>query len=71
MVNVLETIKPKSDQLNSDDLRGRNLTITIRDIKLFSRNGEMAFKLFYNGDGGKPYIPSKGMSRIIFEMCGN
>jgi hypothetical protein len=70
MVSMLDAVKPKSNQLNSDDLRGRNLIITIRDIKFFLLNGEHAIKVFYAGDNNKPYIPSKGMRRVILEMWG-
>jgi hypothetical protein len=36
-MNIAETIEPKSDQLNADDLIGRTLTIKVTAVKEIGR----------------------------------
>lgn len=63
------TIQPKSDQLNADDLIGRELTITIRDVQVLESNEQPAH-IFYDGDNGKPYKPCKTMRKLIAHCWG-
>lgn len=70
-MNLAETIIPKSDQLNADDLISGPITAMVTEVKLAKRdNGEEAFDLHYEGDNGKPYKPCKSMRRIIIAMWG-
>lgn len=69
MTNMREAIIPKSDQLNSDDLIGRELTIKITGVTV--RGGqEQPVAVSYDGDGGKPYKPCKSMCRVMVATWG-
>jgi cell division protein ZapA (FtsZ GTPase activity inhibitor) len=69
-MNLAETIIPKSDQLNADDLILGPITIKVTEIKEAERNGFKAFDVYYEGDNGKPYKPCKGMRRVIVSSWG-
>lgn len=69
MSDMLATIVPKSDQLNADDLIGRNLTITIADVS-FTPGTEQPVSLHFEGDGGKPYKACKSMRRVLVQVWG-
>ena len=69
-MNLAETIIPKSDQLNADDLISGSITIKVTDIKLADREGAKAFDVYYEGDNGKPYKPCKSMRRVIIASWG-
>jgi hypothetical protein len=64
MGDLAETIVPKSDQLNADDLIGGPITITVRAVKV-EKNEAQPCSIYYEGDNGKPYKPSKGMRRLL------
>jgi hypothetical protein len=63
MNDMSKVIVAKSDQLNSDDLVGGPITITIRDVKISGT--EQPVSIFYEGDNGKPYKPCKSMARVM------
>jgi hypothetical protein len=66
---MLNTIIPKSDQLNADDLLGgRTLTITITKVGI--KMDEQPVSLNYEGDKGKPYKPGKSMRRVLVNCWG-
>ncbi|MDE3023468.1 MAG: hypothetical protein KGI54_16735 [Pseudomonadota bacterium] len=69
MNSILDAIKPKSDQLNADDLIGRPLTIKITGIDI--RPGDQPVSVHFDGDGGKPYKPCKSMSRVLVHVWGD
>ena len=58
------TTKAKSDQLNSDDLIGGDITIKITDVKI-NVNDAQSGVIHYEGDNGKPFKPCKSMRRVI------
>lgn len=62
-------IVPKSDQLNSDDLIDGPRTIKITRVAIKAAP-EQPVSVFYEGDGGKPYKPSKGMCRLMVHAWG-
>jgi hypothetical protein len=68
MTTMADTIVAKSDQLNSDDLMGRSITIKITDVKVMM--AEQPCIISYEGDGGKPYKPGKSMRRVIVQVWG-
>jgi hypothetical protein len=68
MADLSATIAPKSNQLNSDDLIGRTLTITI--TKVTAATAEQPIAINFEGDGGKPYYPCKGMRRVMVMVWG-
>lgn len=68
MSNMLQAIVPKSDQLNSDDLIGRSLTIKVTKVSILA--GEQPVSIHYEGDAGKPYKPCKSMCRVLVDAWG-
>jgi len=67
-VDLSETITPKSDQLNADDLIAGPLDITITDVTKGSR--EQPAIIHYEGEAGRPYRPCKSMRRVLVGMWG-
>lgn len=68
MIDMSETITPKSDQLNADDLIAGPITITIADV----RRAETAEQpIAINWAGGRPYMPCKSMRRVLVHVLGN
>lgn len=68
MTNMLQAIVPKSDQLNSDDLIGKTLTVKVSRVAISS--GEQPVSIFFEGDNGKPYKPCKSMCRVLVDAWG-
>ena len=69
MTDMRPTIIPKSDQLNADDLIGREMTITITGVEI--RGGqEQPVSIHFEGDGGKPYKACKSMCRVMVSLWG-
>jgi hypothetical protein len=69
MTDISDTIQAKSDQLNADDLIGREfidilITATKRDAT------EQPVSLSYQGDNGKPYKPCLSMRRVLVYAWG-
>lgn len=69
MTDLSATIKPKSDQLNSDDLISGPITIKITDVT--SRAGDQPIAISFEGDQGKPFLPCKSMRRVLVQLWGN
>ena len=67
-MDISKTIEAKSDQLNADDLIGTSKILKITDVKVIA--GDQPVHIFYEGDNGKPYRPSKGMRRLIMVAWG-
>lgn len=69
MTDMMQTVIPKSDQLNFDDLsNGRTLTIKI--TKVSGKTGDQPIAINYEGDNGKPYMPCKSMRRVLIHNWG-
>lgn len=69
MNNMLDTVTPKSDQLNYDDLIGGQVrTIKITNVSIAT--GDQPASLSYEGDNGKPYKPCKSMRRVLIHVWG-
>lgn len=66
-LDMRDTVAPKSNQLNADDLIGRTLTIKITGVK-GTDNAEQPVSIHYEGDNGKPYMPCKGMRRVMIHV---
>ena len=69
MVDLRNTIIPKSDQLNADDLIGVTKTIKITGVKLCGEP-DQPIALNFEGDNGKPYKPCKSMRRVLVKIWG-
>ena len=70
MVDMSQTIAPKSDQLNADDLIGGPRTITITRVTGNEGNAEQPVNIFFEGDNGKPFRPCKSMRRVMVKIWG-
>ena len=70
MTDLSHTIAPKSDQLNADDLIGRNMTVTITRVSGNEGNPDQPVNIFFEGDNGKPYRPCKSMRRVLVQIWG-
>lgn len=68
-MNLAETIIPKSDQLNADDLISGTLTIKVTAVK-GSNEPQQPVSIHYEGDNGKPYKPCKSMRRVLVSAWG-
>ena len=68
MIDLRGTIKPKSDQLNADDLIGGPVTIRITAVSV--AEGEQPVSISFDGDGGKPFKPGKSMRRVLVNLWG-
>jgi len=69
MTDLSKTIDPKSLQLNADDLIAGDRTITITSVKVVS--GDQPVQIFFDGDGGKPFLPCKSMRRVLVKAWGS
>jgi hypothetical protein len=68
MNDMSSVIVPKSDQINADDLIGRDMTITIRDVQI--RGGqEQPVSIYFDGSD-KAFRPCKSMSRVLVYCWG-
>lgn len=68
-MNMLSTIIPKSDQLNADDLIGRDLTIKITGVDI-KGGQEQPVSIHFEDDNGKPYKACKSMCRVMVSAWG-
>lgn len=69
MTDLSQTIAPKSDQLNADDLIGGPKTIRITRVSRMSEP-DQPIAINFEGDGGKPYKPCKSMRRVLVTVWG-
>lgn len=67
--DLRDTIVPKSDQLNAEQLLGGPITVTVTDVR---RGGgeEQPVVIHYEGEGGRPYKPCKSMRKILVFAWG-
>lgn len=67
--SLRDTIVPKSDQLNADDLMDVTKTITV--TKVSRGDGEQPIVINFEGDNRKPYKPGKSMRRVLIHAWGD
>lgn len=67
-IDISQAIRPKSDQLNADDLLTGPRTIRIRDVQVST--GEQPVSIFFDGDDGKPWKPAKSALRVLAAIWG-
>lgn len=70
MNDLSQTIAPRSDQLNADDLIGGPRTIKVRQVSI-SKGADQPASIFFEGDDGKPYKPGLSMRRVLVKVWGN
>lgn len=68
-MDLMGTIKPKSDQLNADDLIAGPITVTILNVTVKDSEGEQPVVIDIDG-GHKPYKPCKLMRRVMVRIWG-
>lgn len=70
LTDISAAAAPKSDQLNNVELTSGPIDIKIRDFK-FDRNADQQkLWLYFEGDEGRPWKPSKGMINVIKAIWG-
>lgn len=57
-------IVPASDQLNSEQLIGSPLTVTVASVEEVN-NLKQPLIIHYNGENGRPYKPCKTMMKVL------
>ena len=67
--NLRDTIIPKSDQLNAEQLIGGSMTITVTDVK--RGEGDQPVSICYEDDKGRPFKPCKTMRKILIFAWGD
>ena len=71
MSDLGQTIAPKSDQLNADDLIGGPRTIKITGAKVTGNSTDpQPASISFEDDSGKPYKPCKSMRRVMVQIWG-
>lgn len=65
--DLSDTIKPKSDQLNSDDLLTGPITVTIANVTRGTPDQPVSIEI---GEGRQPYKPCKSMRRVMISAWG-
>lgn len=65
--SLADTIKPKSDQLNADDLLISPITVKITGVK----RGPVDQPVHISIEGQQPYKPCKSMRRILISAWGD
>jgi len=70
VTDLSQTIAPKSDQLNADDLISGPRTIRVTGVSKM-REPDQPIAINFEGDGGKPYKPGKSMRRVLVRVWGN
>ena len=68
LMDLSKTIKPKSDQLNADDLISGPMTVTVQNVSL-SGQDDQPINLHLGG-GLQPYKPCKSMRRLLIVAWG-
>ncbi len=65
--SLLDTIKPKSDQLNADDLLISPITVKIVEVKRGPADQPVHILII----GQQPYKPCKSMRRVLISVWGD
>ena len=68
-MDLSDTIIAKSDQLNSIDLVAGSITIKVTEVKV-KKDSDQPTTIKYENDAGHPYLPSKGMRRVLCAAWG-
>lgn len=68
-MDLSNTIIPKSDQINFEDVQSSPITAKIKSVR--SGNKEQPVWIDLDGFDGRPYKPSKSMRRVLIGGWGN
>jgi len=69
MADISFALEAKSDQLNALDIVGAEPVVRIRDVKVNKTPQQPVF-VYFDGDNGRPWKPSKGMLRVLAGAYG-
>lgn len=67
--NLRDTIIPKSDQLNAEQLINGSMTIVVTEVK--RGDGDQPVSIHYENDQGRPFKPCKTMRKILIFAWGD
>jgi len=67
--NLNDTIIPKSDQLNADQLIGGPITITVTSVRRGSGDDQPVV-VHYEGEAGRPFKPCLTMRKVLIFAWG-
>lgn len=67
--NLKDTIVPKSDQLNADQLIGGPITVTVTNVRRGSGD-DQPIVVHYEGEAGRPYKPCLTMRKVLIFAWG-
>ena len=70
ITDLRSTIVPKSDQLNSEQLLGGPMNITVTDVRTGSGE-DQPVSIHYEDDNGRPYKPCKTMRKVLILAWGH
>lgn len=68
MTDISFALEANSNQLNAVDIMGCNRVIRIREVRVTKSDQPVA--VFFDGDNNRPWLPSKGMRRILAGAWG-
>lgn len=69
VTDLRSTIIPKSDQLNTDQLLGGPLVITVTDVRA-GGGDDQPVSIFHDTDPARPYKPCKTMRKVLIHAWG-
>lgn len=69
-MDLSDTIKPKSDQLNADDLFTGPRTITVRKVAKKEGDEKQPMLVYFEGDNDKPWKPCVTIRRALIHFWG-
>lgn len=67
-MDISFALEAKSNQLNAVDIMGCNRIIKVREVKVTQSDQPVA--VYFDGDNNRPWMPSKGMRRILAGAWG-
>lgn len=69
-IDLTDTIVPKSDQMNADDLMSGPRTFTIKEVRKSSSDEQPVDVYLAEFPQGRPFKPSKSMRRVMVNVWG-
>ncbi len=69
ITDLRPTIIPRSDQLNSEQLLGGPMTLTVTDVRV-GASDEQPISVHYEGENGRPFRPCKTMRKVLIFAWG-
>jgi hypothetical protein len=70
VTSLKDTIIPKSDQLNADQLLSAPMAITVTEVRRGSGQDQPVI-VHYENDGGRPFKPCKTMRKVLIFAWGD